>query len=129
MPFWAILYSMLLIAGTYYTIRLSPDKSLRYQLCETASGTFALLFFLFYYEVLPYPHTLFVPLLMLAFILFQEIWVNRALYDLAFSEGSADMTEAEQRIMLIVVPLVTILFIAPFVWVVSQVFAHYVSLP
>lgn len=124
MPLWAFIYSAVLFLSAIFTIFLARNHSPVYILGELASGLFAVGFFMIHYGVFPYPPTLLTPLMMLAFILFQELWVNRELYDLLSLQH---VPEQEQRRMLIVVPLTTILFLAPFVWVVLQVFKHYFS--
>ena len=108
-----------------FTVYISPNKSPFYILAELASGLFAVMFFLFHYGVTPYPSHVLTPLLMLGFILFQEIWVNRDLYNLLSLQN---VPEEEHRTMLLIVPLTTILFLSPFIWVVVQVFRHYVAL-
>ncbi len=124
MPVWSVFYCMVFLISVIYTIKISPDKSITYQLSELASGIFAVSFFLIHYHILPYPPNIMIPLLMLGFILFQEIWVNRELYNLISLQN---IPEEEHRFMLWFVPLTTILFLAPFVWVVMQVFKHYFS--
>jgi hypothetical protein len=59
---------------------------------------------------------------MLAFILFQEIWINRELYAILSLE---DIPEEERGWMLLFIPFTTILFLSPFIWIVTQVFKHY----
>jgi hypothetical protein len=122
MPLWAILYSFVLFISALFTIKISPYKSPIYQLSELASGIFAVTFFLFYYEVIPYPKSILTPFLMLAFILFQEIWINRELYAILSLE---DIPEKERGWMLFFIPFTTILFLSPFIWIVTQVFKHY----
>ncbi len=125
-PFWSLIYLLLLLLSAVFTIVISPSKTPFYILAELSSGLFAIMFFLFYYGVVPYPAHIATPLLMLGFILFQEIWVNRDLYNLISLQN---VPEEEQKSMLFVVPLVTILFLSPFIWVVLQVFRHYVQAP
>ncbi len=123
-PFWSLIYLFVLFISAIFTIVISPDKTPFYILAELTSGLFAVMFFLFYYGVVPYPSHLLTPLLMLGFILFQEIWVNRDLYNLISLQN---VPEEEQKSMLLIVPLVTILFLSPFIWIVLQVFRHYIS--
>ncbi len=124
-PFWSIIYLFVLFLSAVFTIVISPNKSPFYILAELVSGLFAIMFFLFHYGVIPYPSHVLTPLLMLGFILFQEIWVNRDLYNMLSLQN---IPEEEHRTMLLIVPLTTILFLSPFIWVVVQVFRHYVAL-
>lgn len=122
MPLWALLYVIGLIASAVFTIYISNNRSLIYIAAELSSGILASTFFMIYYHLIPYPATVITPLLMLGFILFQEVWVNRKLYDML----SLDNIPKEfHHLMLIILPLSTILFLAPFVWIVAQVFKHY----
>ncbi len=122
MPIWAIIYSFILLVNSIGTIIISGSKSPLYIAGELLSGIFAITFFLFYYQVIDTPVQIITPLLMFGFILFQEIWVNRELYSLISLQ---DIPKEEQKFLLFIVPMVAILFIAPFIWVVLQVFKGY----
>ncbi len=122
MPLWAVMYIFSLLISALFTIYISKNRSALYIVSEILSALFASVFFFIYYEQLPYPDTLFIPLAMLLFILFQEIWVNRELYDML---SLKHFPKEIHRFMLIAIPLSTITFIAPFVWIVAQVFKHY----
>ncbi len=122
MPLWAVLYVISIMISAFFTIYISKNRSPLYVVSELASGITVSLFFFIYYGEIPYPETLTVPLLMLSFILFQEFWVNRELYNLI---SLKNFPKELHRFMLIALPLTTISFIAPFVWIVSQVFKHY----
>lgn len=124
MPLWSIIYAALLVLSALFTIFISPNRSIHYIIGELSSGIFALLFFLFHYHIVPYPPSVITPLLMLGFILFQEIWVNRELYHFISLQN---VPEEEHRWMLFFIPMMTILFLSPFIWIVSQVFRHYFS--
>lgn len=122
MPLWAILYSGLILASAAGTIMISGRKSPLYILGELLSALFAISFFLFYYEVVIYPPALSIPILMLAFILFQEVWINRELY--SFLE-MGDMPPQERKFMFGFMAIMMTLFLAPFLWITLSVFKHY----
>jgi len=122
MPLWAILYSGLILASAAGTIMISGRKSPLYILGELLSALFAISFFLFNYEVVTYPPVLSIPFLMLTFILFQEVWINRELY--TFLE-MGDMPAQERKFMLGFIAIMMTLFLAPFFWITLSVFNHY----
>ncbi len=122
MPLWAVFYVTSLILGAVFTIYISQRRSPVYIAGQMASGLFASAFMLIYYDQIPYPRTVTTPLLMLLFILFQEIWVNRELYNMFSLKNFPKTTH---RFMLIAVPLLSVSYIGPLVWIVSQVFKHY----
>jgi len=122
LPWWALLYCIILLINGAGTLYIAGKSSPFYILGEMFSTLFAITFFLFYYEVLPRPASVWIPLGMLGWILFQEIWVNRHLYDMISVEG---LPEEQRRQMLIFIPIIFILFLAPFVWVVLQLFKSY----
>jgi len=124
LPLWAVIYAIILFINSIGTIIISQSKSPLYILGQLLSGIFAITFFLFYYNLLPRPNNIITPLLMLGFILFQEIWINRELYNLL---SLNNIPKEEHKFMLLFIPLVTILLISPFVWIVLQVFKSYFS--
>ena|GEM_PF-6329401 len=122
MPFWAVIYVFSLILSAVFTIYISRNKSLLYMISQILSGIFAAAFFFIYYNVVPYPPSIATPMLMLIFIIFQEVWVNKELYDMV---SLRHFPKKLHKTMLVVVPLSAIIFIAPVIWIISQVFKHY----
>jgi hypothetical protein len=122
MPLWAILYTGIILASAAGTIMISGRKSPLYILAELLSGIFAVSFFLFYYEVIAYPSTIMIVIFMIAFILFQEIWINRKLY--GFMKDN-DASEVENRFIYFFTGIIFLLFLSPFIWVVIEVFKHF----
>jgi len=122
MPLWAILYCGIIFASASGTIMMSGRKDILYIVGEYLSAAFAIMFFAMYYEVTPYPDSSIVPLGMLGFILFQEGWVNRALYGFL---KKGDESPTERRFMLIFTAVIFLLFLSPFMWVIAEVFKHF----
>ena len=122
MPLWAIFYTGFILASAAGTIMISGRKSSLYILGELLSAFFAISFFLFYYGVLAYPSSIMIVVLMLGFIFFQEIWINRELYGFLQME---DVDEGEKRFTLWFGALFLAIFLLPFFWIVSEVFKHY----
>ncbi len=122
LPLWAILYSGVILASAAGTIMISKRKHPFYVIAELLSGFFSVTFFLIYYGVIPYPSSLTIPILMLGFILFQEMWINRSLYGFLKME---DTSPQERQFTLFFSAFFMLLFLAPFIWIVSEVFKHY----
>jgi len=122
LPFWAVMYVFSLIFSAVFTIYISRNKSQLYMISQILSGVFTAAFFFIYYNIIPYPPSIATPILMLIFIIFQEIWVNKDLYDMV---SLRHFPKKLHKTMLIVVPLSAIIFIAPVIWIISQVFKHY----
>ncbi|HIP46134.1 MAG TPA: hypothetical protein EYG95_01105, partial [Campylobacterales bacterium] len=72
MPLWAILYCGLILASAAGTIMISGRKSPAYIFGELLSAVFTIMFFLFYYEAIPYPSSIMIVITMLVYILHQE---------------------------------------------------------
>jgi len=116
------MYVFSLIFSAVFTIYISRNKSQLYMISQILSGVFTAAFFFIYYNIIPYPPSIATPILMLIFIIFQEIWVNKDLYDMV---SLRHFPKKLHKTMLIVVPLSAIIFIAPVIWIISQVFKHY----
>jgi len=121
MPLWAILYSGLIFASASGTIMISGRRDLLYITGEYLSAAFSIMFFAIYYTVVPYP-SMIVLIMMLGFILFQEIWINRKLYGF-LDDGS--VPKDEQKFLLIFTLVFFSVLLAPFIWVVYQVMKQY----
>lgn len=122
MPLWVILYAGVIFASASGTIMISGRRDIFYIITEYLSAAFAIMFFAIYYEVTPYPNTILIPLGMLLFILFQELWINRKLY--AFLQDDT-MDANERRFFLWFSLFFFLLFLSPFLWVLDKVFKHY----
>ncbi len=117
-----MLYCVFLLVNGLGTLYIAGNDSPLYIVGQILSTLFAIGFFFFYYGVIPSPPDVRIPAGMLAWILYQEIWANRRLYDLISVEG---LPQEQRRQLLIFIPMIFILFLAPFVWIVIQVFKAY----
>ena len=122
MPLWAILYSGLILASAAGTIMISGRRSPAYIFGELLSGILSIMFFLFYYQVLPYPTSIMIIITMIVYILHQELWVNRALYSF-FKDDT--IPKEEQKFLLIFTAVFFIVLLSPFIWVLIEVFKHF----
>ncbi len=122
MPLWAILYSGFLLASAAGTIMISGRNSPAYIFGELLSGILSVMFFLFLYEVIPYPSSIMILITMLVYILHQELWINRELYGFLKDDS---IPKGEQKFLLIFTAILFLLFLSPFIWVLIEVFKHF----
>jgi len=122
MPLWAILYSGFILASAVGTIMISGRRAPAYIVGELLSGILSVMFFLFYYRVLPYPSSIMIVITMLIYILHQEIWVNRALYGFLKDDT---IPKEEQKILLVFTAISFVALLSPFIWVLIEVFKHF----
>jgi len=122
MPWWAILYSGLILASATGTIMINKERTPLYIVAELLSGLFAVMMFLFYYTVIPYPSSIMIVIGMLGFILFQEIWINRKLYGFL---KTGDASPSEEKFLLYFTVVFFLVFLSPFLWVLAGVFKHF----
>lgn len=122
MPLWAILYCGLILASAAGTIMISGRKSPAYIFGELLSAVFTIMFFLFYYEAIPYPSSIMIVITMLVYILHQEIWINRELYGF-LKDGT--VPKEEQKFLFIFTAVFFTLFLSPLIWVLVEVFKHF----
>ena len=121
MPLWAILYCGLIFASASGTIMMSGRRDILYITAEYLSAAFSIMFFAIYYEVTPYPSIMIV-IMMLLYILYQEAWVNRNLYGFLKDDT---VPKEEQKFLLIFTAVFFLLFLSPFIWVLIEVFKHF----
>ncbi len=122
MPLWAILFCGLIFASASGTIMMSGRRDIGYITLEYLSAAFSIMFFAIYYAVIPYPESIMIPLGMIGFVLFQEVWVNRKLYGFLKDDS---IPKEEQKFMLIFTAFFFLLFVSPLLWVMIEVFKHY----
>jgi hypothetical protein len=113
MPFWAILYCGFLIANGIMTIVINQNKSSNYILGEGLSTLFSVSFFFFYFNILQTPSPLII-LIMLAHIIYQEIWVNKELYNKFILDN---IPKHEREITLIILSIIMLIFLSPLIYV------------
>lgn len=122
LPFWAILYCGLILANGILTLFLNPDKTPLYIIAQLLSTLFTISFFFFYYEALDRPDNIMTLLLMLFFILYQEIWANKTLYQKMIFEN----IPSSERIFTLTLIIITMaLFLLPFLFIVISLIKNY----
>ncbi len=117
-PFWAIFYCTFLMANGAMTVVISPDRSAKYIFGETLSTLLAISFFFMYFGTIKTPSTLILSLI-LFFILYQEIWVNKELYKQMVFDN---IPEHERSKMFNILAVLLLVFLSPFIYVVFSLF-------
>lgn len=101
---------------------MRKDRSMLYIIAEYLSAAFAIMFFAIYYGVTPYPETILTPIMMILFILFQEVWINKEMYHFFHNEEDSPQ---ERKALLSFTILFSLAFLSPFLWVIMEVFKHF----
>ena len=135
MPFWAIVYCLLIILSGIGVVVMYKKRPKYYIPGQLLSSLLGVLMFLFYYGSFVHrPQSFLVILVMFAYILYWELWENRHLLptlvaekknaseeDLVFFEEPFTMTKKA-----FIGFLVTILIVSlPFLYVVTQLMISY----
>ena len=118
LPLWAILYTSVIFANAVVTIIISGNKSLIYQLSQLLSSAFMISFFFIYYGVIPtLSHGSMI--LILCFIVFQEVWVNKELYNRYIFDN---IPKEEKSLAIGILAVLMLLFLLPLFFVVNSLF-------
>jgi hypothetical protein len=118
MPLWAIFYCSFIFANGVLTVIISQNRSNIYMISQLLSTALAISFFFIYYGVVDKPDNT-VLTLMILFILFQEIWVNKELYNKLIYE---QIPENERDVTLISIGVILLIFLLPFIYIIIKVF-------
>ena len=135
MPFWAIVYCLLIILSGIGVVIMYKKRPIYYIPGQVLSSLCGVLMFLFYYDSLVNkPKSFLVILLMFSYILYWELWENRHLFPTLVAEKK---NTYEKELFLFEDPftmtkkafigfLVTILLVSlPFFYVVIQLMISY----
>jgi len=135
MPFWAIVYCLLIILSGIGVVIMYKKRPTYYIPGQVLSSLCGVLMFLFYYGSLIHkPQSFLVILVMFAYILYWELWENRHLFSTLVAEKKNTF---EEELVLFEEPfimtkkafigfLVTILVVSfPFLYVVTQLMISY----
>ncbi len=118
MPLWAILYCGLIFANGVLTIIISQNRTPLYVLGQLLSTAFIISFFFIYYGVVSKPNEVMILIFMLIFIFFQEIWINKELYNRLIFEQISD---EQKSTVMFVLGVIMLVFLMPFFYVVVSV--------
>ena len=135
MPFWAIVYCLLIILSGIGVVIMYKKRPIYYIPGQVLSSLCGVLMFLFYYDSFVHkPQSFLVILVMFSYILYWELWENRHLFptlvaekeksskeELVFFEGPFTMTKKAFICFLVVIVIVSL----PFLFVVTQLMISY----
>ena len=135
MPFWAIVYCLLIILSGIGVVIMYKKRPTYYIPGQVLSSLCGVLMFLFYYGSLVHkPQSFLVILVMFAYILYWELWENRHLFptlvaekeksseeELVFFEEPFTMTKKAFFGFLATIVIVSL----PFLYVVTQLMISY----
>jgi len=135
MPFWAIVYCLLIILSGIGVVIVYKKRPTYYIPGQVLSSLFGVLIFLFYYDsFFQKPQSFFVIMLMFSYILYWELWVNRHLFptlvavkknvseeNLVFFEEPFTLTKKAFIGFLVTIFIVSL----PFLYVVIQLMISY----
>ena len=135
MPFWAIVYCLLIILSGIGVVIIYKKRPIYYIPGQVLSSLCGVLMFLFYYDSFVHkPQSFLVILVMFSYILYWELWENRHLFptlvaekeksseeELVFFEEPFTMTKKAFIGFLAVIVIVSL----PFLYVVTQLMISY----
>ena len=135
MPFWAIVYCLLIILSGIGVVIVYKKRPTYYIPGQVLSSLCGVLIFLFYYDsFVQKPQSFFVIMLMFSYILYWELWVNRHLFptlvavkknvseeNLVFFEEPFTLTKKAFIGFLVTIFIVSL----PFLYVVIQLMISY----
>ena len=135
MPFWAIVYCLLIILSGIGVVIMYKKRPIYYIPGQVLSSLCGVLMFLFYYDSFVHkPPSFLVILAMFSYILYWELWENRHLFptlvaekknsseeELVFIEEPFTMTKKAFIGFLVAIVIVSL----PFLFVVTQLMISY----
>ena len=135
MPFWAIVYCLLIILSGIGLVIMYKKRPIYYIPGQVLSSLCGVLMFLFYYDSFVHkPQSFLVILAMFSYILYWELWENRHLFptlvaekeksseeELVFFEEPFTMTKKAFFCFLATIVIVSL----PFLYVVTQLMISY----
>jgi len=136
MPFWAIVYCLLIILSGIGVAIIYKKRPTYYIPGQVLSTLCAVLMFLFYYDSFIHkPQSVLVVLVMFSYILYWELWENRHLFptlvaeqknsseeELVFFEEPFTMTKKAFIGFLVLIVIISL----PFLYVVTQLIIKYI---
>jgi len=97
MPFWAIVYCLMILLSGIIVIFIHKQRPVYYIAGQILSSLLGVLIFVFYYEsFITRPQSLVIIILMAAYIFYWELWENRYLFPKIQSQGEIS-SDTEQN--------------------------------
>jgi len=135
MPFWAIVYCLMILLSGIIVIFIHKQRPTYYIAGQILSSLLGVLIFVFYYEsFFTRPQSLVIIVLMVAYIFYWELWENRYLFPKIQSQGqiSSDTEQNNAEVQFtvtkksfIVFLIGTIAIFLPFLYVVIRLIVSY----
>ena len=135
MPFWAIVYCLIILLSGIIVIFIHKQRPIYYIAGQILSSLLGVLIFVFYYEsFFTRPQSLVIIVLMVAYIFYWELWENRYLFPKIQSQGQissdTEQNNAEFQFTVtkksfIVFLIGTIAIFLPFLYVVIRLIVSY----
>lgn len=122
MPTWALIYCGLIVLSGFLSVYFNKGKASYYIPGELLSGLFTIGFFLLHFNVINKPSSILIPILMLIYVLYWELWENRHHYLFeARPNQSAEEFKVEQSFVIVF----SIIFMIPILLVILKVISSY----
>jgi len=135
MPFWAIVYCLMILLSGIIVIFIHKQRPTYYIAGQILSSLLGVLIFVFYYEsFFTRPQSLVIIVLMVTYIFYWELWENRYLFPKIQSQGQipsdTEQNNAEVQFTVtkksfIVFLIGTIAIFLPFLYVVIRLIVSY----
>jgi hypothetical protein len=135
MPFWAIVYCLMILFSGIIVIFIHKQRPTYYIAGQILSSLLGVLIFVFYYEsFFTRPQSLVIIVLMVTYIFYWELWENRYLFPKIQSQGQipsdTEQNNAEVQFTVtkksfIVFLIGTIAIFLPFLYVVIRLIVSY----
>ena len=135
MPFWAIVYCLMILLSGIIVIFIHKQRPVYYIAGQILSSLLGVLIFVFYYEsFFTRPQSLVIIVLMVAYIFYWELWENRYLFPKIQSQGQissdTEQNNAQFQVTLtkkifIVFWIGTIAIFLPFLYVAIRLIVSY----
>ena len=97
MPFWAIVYCLMILLSGIIVIFIHKQRPVYYFAGQILSSLLSILIFVFYYQsFFTRPQSLVIIILMVSYIFYWELWENRYLFPKIQSQGQIS-SDTEQN--------------------------------
>jgi Ca2+/Na+ antiporter len=135
MPFWAIVYCLMILLSGIIVIFIHKQRPIYYIAGQILSSLLGVLIFVFYYEsFFTRPQSLVIIILMAAYIFYWELWENRYLFpkiqsqdeiSLDTEKNNAQFQFTVTKKSFIIFLIGTIAIFLPFLYVVTRLIVSY----
>ena len=135
MPFWAIVYCLIILLSGIIVIFIRKQRPVYYIAGQILSSLLSVLIFVFYFEsFFTRPQSLVIIIIMVTYIFYWELWENRYLLPKIQSQGEISLDTEQNNAQFqftvtkksfIVFLIGTISIFLPFLYVVTRLIVSY----